>query len=204
MFFSAQTGGFYDPEFHGQRLMMIPDPTWVRPVADIVVQPGESALVGDELMMNTGDAPITVTDVPDMNAIPDMLEVANLTCLIPADAVEISQARYAELLNGQSGGLLILSGKDGCPVLVDPPPPSSEALAANERAWRYTLLSETDGVVTRHRDEIEEGSTTTLTLEQYAELQAYRRALRDWPADGELPLIEHRPPAPAWLSTLSQ
>ena len=34
----------------------------------------------------------------------------------------------------------------------------------------------TDGVVTRHRDEVEEGGATTLTAEQYTELQAYRRA----------------------------
>lgn len=52
----------------------------------------------------------------------------------------------------------------------------------------------------RHRDEVEGGLETTLTPTQYTELQAYRRALRNWPEAGEFPLIEHRPPALLWLT----
>lgn len=123
---------------------------------------------------------------------------------MPDDVVEISAERHAELMAGQAVGKVIAWGKDGLPMLADPPPPSAEDLAAIERNWRDQRLSETDGVVTRHRDEIEDGSETTLTTAQYAELQAYRRALRGWPAAGEFPLIEHRPSAPEWLSTLTQ
>ncbi|MCF4992667.1 phage tail protein, partial [Pseudomonas gessardii] len=94
---------------------------------------------------------------------------------------------------------VIIWGDDGFPMLADPLPPSVEALAASERVWRDQRLSETDGVVTRHRDELEEGIDTTLTALQYNELQAYRRLLRSWPEAGGFPLIEHRPPAPLWL-----
>lgn len=118
---------------------------------------------------------------------------------MPADAVEMPEGLHADLLAGQSEGKVITWG-DGFPVLVDPPPPSDEALAAIERVWRDLRLSETDGVVSRHRDELEGGGTTTLTLEQYAELQAYRSGLRNWPEAGEFPLIEHRPPSPLWLA----
>jgi hypothetical protein len=118
---------------------------------------------------------------------------------IPDDAVEISASRYLELLQGQIAGKVIVCGADGYPMLVDSLPPSSDELAAVERAWRDQRLSETDGVVTRHRDEVEEGGKTTLTVEQYAELQDYRRALRNWPEAGEFPLIDHRPIAPPWL-----
>jgi len=200
MFASKSARGFYDTEIHGCRLTMIPDPAWIRPKMDIVVQPGESLQVGDELMTNTGVEPITCRDVPDMSAIPDMLEVANPDCLIPEDAVEIPAWFHAELLAGQSEGKVIAWGDDGYPVLVDAPPPSDEELAAVERVWRDQRLSETDGVVTRHRDELEEGVEPTLTAAQYTELQAYRRALRNWPEAGEFPLIEHRPPTPLWLA----
>ncbi|PMZ32348.1 phage tail protein, partial [Pseudomonas sp. GW247-3R2A] len=44
------------------------------------------------------------------------------------------------------------------------------------------------------------GGATTLTTEQYAELQAYRRELRDWPQGAEFPQADHRPVAPTWLS----
>ncbi|WP_223538836.1 phage tail assembly chaperone [Pseudomonas sp. BF-R-12] len=119
---------------------------------------------------------------------------------MPDDVVEISAENHAELLAGQSEGKVITWGDDGFPILVDPPAPSPEFFAALERAWRDGQLAATDGVVSRHRDELEEGSETTLTLMQYAELQAYRRALRNWPEAGEFPLIEHRPPTPLWLA----
>lgn len=124
---------------------------------------------------------------------------ASINASMPDDVVEISAERHAELLLGQSEGKVIIWGDDGFPMLADPLPPSVEALAASERVWRDQRLSETDGVVTRHRDELEEGIDTTLTALQYNEPQAYRRLLRSWPEAGGFPLIEHRPPAPLWL-----
>lgn len=119
---------------------------------------------------------------------------------IPEDAVEISDERHRELLAGQAAGQIIVWGGGGSPILVDSLPTSDAEQAAVERAWRDQRLTETDGVVTRHRDEVEEGVTTTLTAGQYAELQEYRRALRNWPEAGEFPLIEHRPSGPSWLT----
>jgi len=203
MFYSAQTRGFYDAVIHGARLVKIQDPAWIRPTVDIVVQPGESTWVGDELMTNTGAEPITLRNSPDMNATPDMLEVDNPACLIPDDAVEITRERHTELFAGQAIGKQISCGADGYPILIDPPPPSPDYLAATERVWRDGQLAATDGIVSRHRDELEGGSTT-LTAAQYTELQAYRFALRNWPEAGEFPLIEHRPSAPEWIAPLIQ
>ncbi|WP_236721967.1 phage tail protein [Pseudomonas frederiksbergensis] len=118
---------------------------------------------------------------------------------LPEDALKITLERHSELLVGQSGGQLIDFSPENGPVLIDPPPASPEALATIERQWRDARLLESDGVVSRHRDELEGGGTTTLTLEQYTELQAYRSGLRNWPEAGEFPLIDHRPPPPLWL-----
>lgn len=123
---------------------------------------------------------------------------------IPDGCVEVSDEDYEALKAGQEQGKWLVANDQGYPVLIDPPPPSSEVLAAIERQWRDERLLATDGVVSRHRDELEEGIATTLTIEQYAELQAYRRLLRNWPEASEYPFSEHRPRAPAWLSTLSQ
>lgn len=127
-----------------------------------------------------------------------------INSVIPADAIEIDNEVRDALLQGQSHGRRIDVGPDGYPVLADPPPPSPEVLAAIERKWRDGCLLATDGVVSRHRDELEEGIATTLSIEQYAELQAYRRVLRDWPQTGEFPLIAHRPPPPLWLTEQAQ
>ena len=42
---------------------------------------------------------------------------------IPADAVDITDERHTELLEGQSSGLVISANDKGFPVLVPPPPP---------------------------------------------------------------------------------
>lgn len=200
MFYSATTGGFYDPEFHGARLMTITDPAWIRPTTDVVLEPGESLWVNGDFRHNDTDEAITLRDVPDMNADPDTIEVDNPDCLIPADAVEITFEVRAQLLAGNALGKSIAADENGYPVLVDAPPASAEELAGQERQWRDAQLALSDGVVSRHRDELEESQETTLTADQYAELQSYRRALRNWPEAGEFPLIDHRPPAPLWLA----
>lgn len=119
---------------------------------------------------------------------------------IPDDCVEVSSEGHRALMDGQSAGMVIAADETGQPVLIDRSPPSSEALAAAERVWRDRQLTFTDPLVSRHRDEVEEGVATTLTPEQYAELQEYRRALRDWPEAGKFPLVDHRPPPPSWLT----
>ncbi|WP_124298615.1 phage tail protein [Pseudomonas chlororaphis] len=120
---------------------------------------------------------------------------------IPDDAVKISIAVHAALFEEQvATGKVIEWGDDGYPFLADPPPASQVDLAAWERYWRDAQLLSTDPLVSRHRDELEEGSETTLTPAQYSELQVYRRSLRNWPENGEFPLADHRPVTPSWLA----
>lgn len=68
---------------------------------------------------------------------------------IPADAVEITSEQHAELLSGQSGGLVITSGPDGRPVLQDPPPLTAEQLQAQANAEARAYLARTDWYVIR-------------------------------------------------------
>lgn len=122
---------------------------------------------------------------------------------LPDDAVEISDELYQELLNGPMvGKVIVWTGKDGLPYLADPPPPTDEELVVTERYWRDAQLLLTDPVVSRHRDEVEEGGNLTLTAAQYSELQAYRRKLRDWPTGAEFPASEHRPKEPVAITNL--
>lgn len=117
---------------------------------------------------------------------------------------KISLKRHAELLAAEATGKSIAPDSNGVPTLTDPQPPSAEFLMDRERAWRTAELSRYEWVVARHRDEVELEGTTTITADQYAELQAYRRALRNWPAADSFPTVEHRPPTPSWLANLSQ
>lgn len=125
---------------------------------------------------------------------------------IPSDVIEVPLEYWLSLLDELSTSPKKVAARqsDGYPILIDPPPLSAEELAGIEREWRNVQLATTDAVIVRHHDEQEEGVETTLSAAQYAELQAYRRALRNWPGAGEFPLIEHRPPSPLWLIAQSQ
>lgn len=49
---------------------------------------------------------------------------------IPADAVEITEAEHAALIEGQSMGKVIVADENGRPILQDPPPPTPEQIMA--------------------------------------------------------------------------
>lgn len=63
---------------------------------------------------------------------------------------------------------------------------------------RTGLLSSTDWYSIRQRDQLDHGSTPTLTPEQYSELLTYRQQLRDWPVSGDT--NEAFPTKPAWMN----
>lgn len=119
--------------------------------------------------------------------------------ILPDDAFPITAEEHTAYLRAEMNGKAI-NYETEPPSLIDRPAPPAEVLAQVERNWRSEQLEATDGVVSRHRDELEEGADTTLTPAQYSELQAYRRALRNWPESGEFPLVDHRPSAPLWLA----
>lgn len=125
---------------------------------------------------------------------------------MPGDVVEVSADDWQLLLDELAGSAKKMGARagDGYPILIDPPPLDLEQLESIERAWRDAQLLPTDALVSRHRDELESDRTTTLTIEQYTELQNYRRQLRDWPQGAEFPLVDHRPVAPSWLAEQTQ
>ena len=118
----------------------------------------------------------------------------------PQDAVRVTAEGWQTY--GQQPppqGMRRGSDDQGRPTWVKPEVTPEDA-TAQERAWRDRQLSTTDPLVTRHRDQIEIGRSTTLTHEKYQQLQAFRLDLRDWPGAQHFPDIEHRPIAPSWLS----
>lgn len=97
---------------------------------------------------------------------------------IPADALEISDAEYEALFAGQSLGKLIVPGLGGRPVVVDPPPLSSNAVEVRIRAVRDILLALCDW--TQVRD---------VPAETAAKWEPYRQALRDLPSQAGFPAV---------------
>jgi len=119
---------------------------------------------------------------------------------IPADAVEVTDERRAELVAGSTQGMVVVAGTDGCPELADPPPPAIEQLVERERRWRDLQLQVSDPLVARHRDEREMESDTSISAEEYTDLLGFRAALRQWPESSAFPEPSGRPVAPTWLT----
>jgi arylamine N-acetyltransferase len=121
---------------------------------------------------------------------------------IPEDVIEIPRAYWLSLLQqlAVSPKKMSVDPGNGYPVLVDPPRLSSGEAAESEYLWRNAQLTATDRLIARDRDEMDDGGGTTLDQAQYTQLQAYRRALREWPQDEHFPATEYRPAAPSWLA----
>ena len=118
---------------------------------------------------------------------------------IPDDAVKISDELVLSVIGNPAPGKIRDHDENGLPFLVDSPPPSAEQLATVERTWRDAQLLASDGMINRHRDQVEAGGVTTLTAEQYKALQTYRQDLRNWPDSAAFPENAERPAAPSWL-----
>lgn len=118
-YYAPSTRGFYDPNEHGPRMRAVPDPSWVRPTADLVLRPGESVTdaTGATLTNETG-AEQTAAAVPDWSAEPPVVYEPNPDTQIPADAVEISDEEHLRLLREEARGLVIQPDRFGVPQAV--------------------------------------------------------------------------------------
>lgn len=108
---------------------------------------------------------------------------------IPADAVEIDDDAYRDLMRAQSGGKQIRAGQDGRPV-AEVAAPSNAETAAAVRGRRNSLLAESDWVVLRS---LEQGVPVP------PEWRAYRQKLRDMTDAKKFPKVAEKdwPAAPA-------
>jgi len=116
---------------------------------------------------------------------------------IPEDAVPITAERYSELLDSLSSGQTIMVDDDGHLVTVDAVLTDAQR-RASMRLLRDSRLDETDWMIVRHRDEVDIGRATTLSVDQFTTLLAYRQALRDLPEQDGFP-SGMAPPPPDFL-----
>lgn len=141
IFFAKSTLLFYSEDFHGQRLLEIPDPAWMRPTVQVPQDDGNGGTV--------------IVEVPDESVVHPTISIPNPDCKIPADAVEITTEEHAALLDGQSQGKRIVADIDGRPMLADPAPPTAVEIWCFIKAKRDTVKSggAKVGILWFHSDE---------------------------------------------------
>ena len=112
---------------------------------------------------------------------------------VPESAVEISQDKYIELLNGQSQGKQIIADKTGNPVLIDPQPSAAHVLNLDTLTWEISpekqtaLLAEAQTRLIANIDEhaAKIYSTWTRFESEYRERQAAAEAFKAANYEGE-------------------
>ena len=112
---------------------------------------------------------------------------------VPESAVEISQDKYIELLNGQSQGKQIVADKTGNPVLIDPQPSVAHVLNLDTPTWEISpekqtaLLAETQTRLIANIDEhaAKIYSTWTRFESEYRERQEAAEAFKSANYEGE-------------------
>ncbi|WP_313103792.1 hypothetical protein [Stutzerimonas nitrititolerans] len=176
IYFSASSNGFYDGALFGNRTHLVPDPDWVRPTVEVLLQPGEEAVADGETVFNDTDEPLPLL-LPDMSIEAPLVEVANPDCKLPDDAVEITAAQRDELLAGVSQFRRIAADDSGYPILLDLPGPS-----AAERLKR--LLDTVDDAADRARYAVAGDPLRAVEYDR-ARLEAEQFAAADF--QGEVP-----------------
>ena len=112
---------------------------------------------------------------------------------VPEGAVEISQDKYIELINGQSQGKQIIADKTGNPVLIDPQPSAAHELNNDTLQWEISAEKQTALLAdaqTRLIANIDEHaakiySTWTRFESEYRERQAAAEAFKAANYEGE-------------------
>ena len=116
---------------------------------------------------------------------------------VPESAVEISQDKYIELLNGQSQGKQIIADKTGYPVLIDPQPSAAHVLNLDTLTWEISPEKQTalfaqqkEGLLNKLADKADQLKNSLLAGYPQTEIESFYRQEKEalaWQADHNTP-----------------
>ena len=116
---------------------------------------------------------------------------------VPEGAVEISQDKYIELLNGQAQGKQIIADKTGNPVLIDPQPSAAHELNLDTLNWEISAEKQTalfaqqkEGLLNKLADKADQLKNGLLVGYPQTEIESFYRQEKEaltWQADHNTP-----------------
>ena len=116
---------------------------------------------------------------------------------VPESAVEISQDKYIELLNGQSQGKQIVADKTGNPVLIDPQPSVAHVLNLDTLTWEISPEKQTalfaqqkESLLNKLADKADQLKNSLLAGYPQTEIESFYRQEKEalaWQADHNTP-----------------
>lgn len=116
---------------------------------------------------------------------------------VPEGAVEISQDKYLELLNGQAAGKQIIADKTGNPVLIDPQPSAAHELNLDTLTWEISPEKQTalfaqrkESLLNKLADKADQLKNSLLAGYPQTEIESFYRQEKEalaWQADHNTP-----------------
>ena len=116
---------------------------------------------------------------------------------VPEGAVEISQDKYIELLNGQSQGKQIIADKTGNPVLIEPQPSAAHVLNLETLTWEISPEKQTalfaqqkESLLNKLADKADQLKNGLLAGYPQTEIESFYRQEKEalaWQADHNTP-----------------
>ena len=116
---------------------------------------------------------------------------------VPEGAVEISQDKYIELLNGQSQGKQIIADKTGYSVLIDPQPSVAHVLNLDTLTWEISPEKQTalfaqqkESLLNKLADKADQLKNGLLAGYPQTEIESFYRQEKEalaWQADHNTP-----------------
>ena len=116
---------------------------------------------------------------------------------VPEGAVEISQDKYIELLNGQAQGKQIIVNKTGHPVLIEPQPSAAHELNLDTLTWEISPEKQTalfaqrkEGLLNKLADKADQLKNGLLSGYPQTEIESFYRQEKEvlaWQADHNTP-----------------
>ena len=116
---------------------------------------------------------------------------------VPENAIEISQDKYLELLNGQAAGKQIIADKTGTPVLIDPQPSAAHVLNLDTLSWEISPEKQTalfaqqkEGLLNKLADKADQLKNSLLEGYPQTEIESFYRQEKEalaWQADHNTP-----------------
>lgn len=116
---------------------------------------------------------------------------------VPESAVEISQDKYIELINGQAQGKQIVSNKQGEPVLIELQPSPAHELNLDTLTWEISAEKQTalfaqrkEGLLNKLADKADQLKNGLLVGYPQTEIESFYRQEKEalaWQADHNTP-----------------
>lgn len=116
---------------------------------------------------------------------------------VPESAVEISQDKYIELINGQSQGKQIIADKTGKPILIDSQPSAAHVLNLDTLTWEISPEKQTalfaqqkESLLNKLADKADQLKNGLLAGYPQTEIESFYRQEKEalaWQADHNTP-----------------